>query len=63
MYGLDAVSVKMRDLISVKAIQGITTSKLSDGFMVLHFKVPDKNAKEKDVYKKVEKKNFLKIKF
>ncbi|CAF0868028.1 unnamed protein product [Brachionus calyciflorus] len=52
LYGLDATSLKLRDLINTKSIQGITTSKLTDGFIVLHFKIPDKNSKNKDEYKK-----------
>ncbi|RMZ97229.1 unconventional myosin-Ic isoform X2 [Brachionus plicatilis] len=48
LYGLDASSLKLRDQISTKSILGISTSKLSDGFIVLHVELK----KEKGHYKK-----------
>lgn len=58
LYGLDALTLKLRDQISTKSIQGISTSKLSDGFIVLHFKLSNK---EKGSYKKVY--NYLIFKY
>lgn len=57
LYGLDALNLKLRDRISTKSIQGISTSKLSDGFIVLHFKLS--NNKEKGSYKKVNMSNIF----
>ncbi len=53
LYGLDSVSLAVRDRISNSSINGISVSKYADGLIVLHIARLENGSTDKDAYKKV----------
>lgn len=53
LYGLDLISVTVRDRISNSFINGVSVSKYADGLVVIHIARVESGSTDKTAYKKV----------